>query len=160
MSTGEVLKRDRSLAEYNIVHGEVLELIQQALPTRAVEIAGQPLFSGPGFLDSSGLIFKLSDKKVLVGRASPITGELDPNVNLDLTAVDTLGSPSISEKQAEIRFQSDRFLLRDISGQEGTAVNLRTLKTNQSVALQHGDHVSFGDVKLVFVWDGRNPPTT
>ena len=97
-------------------------------------------------------------RNILAGRACPTTGNLDPDVNLDLTEVDTFGAPSVMEKQAEITFQTDRFLLRDLTGEEGTAVNLKKLKPNQPVALQHGDHVSFGDVKLVFVWDGRNPP--
>lgn len=158
LQTGEVLKRDRSLADYAIVHGEILELIQQALPTRTVVIEAQSRFYGPGFIDSSGLVFELTQKYMLVGRACPTTGNLDPGVNLDLTEVDTLSAPSVMERQAEITFQTDQFFLRDLTGEEGTAVNLKKLKPNQPVALQHGDHVSFGDVKLVFVWDGRNPP--
>lgn len=158
LETAEVLKRDRSLADYAIVHGEILELIQQALPTRAVDIEDQPRFNGPGFLDSSGLVFKLSDRRVLVGRSNSKTGELDPGVNLDLTAVDTLGVPTVAERQAAIRFHSDHFIIRNLSGQSGTVVNLKALEPNQTAELRHGDHVSFGDVKLVFVWDGRNQP--
>jgi uncharacterized ubiquitin-like protein YukD len=158
MGTGEVLKRDRSLADYAIVHGEILELIQQALPTRAIEIEDQPRFNGPGFLDSSGLVFELAARKVLVGRANPKTGELDSAVHLDLTTVDTVGAPSVSERQAEIALHGDQFLIRDLSSGGGTVVNLKPLVNNQPVVLRHGDHVSFGDVKLVFVWDGRNLP--
>ena len=78
---------------------------------------------------------------------------------LDLTQVDTVGAPSIAERQAEIRYQSDQFFIKEVAEDGGTIVNLKQLEPHQPVALRHGDHVSFGDVKLVFVWDGRNPPS-
>lgn len=158
LDTGEVLKRERSLADYAVVHGEIIELIRQALPTRVLEVDEQPRFNGPGFIDSSGMIFNIDERRVLIGRSNPAIGDLDPDIKLDLTEIDTVEAPSVSEKQAEIRFQSDQFLLRDLSGQGRTIVNLKRLEPNQSVVLNHGDHVSFGDVKLVFVWDGRIEP--
>jgi uncharacterized ubiquitin-like protein YukD len=159
LGTGEVLKREHSLSDYAVMHGETLELIRQALPTRAVEVDEQPRFKGPGFIDSTGLRFKIEENRILVGRANPDSGDLDPCVGLDLTAVDTVEAPSICERQAEIRFHADHFFLRDIAGQGGTIVNLKQLEPNKPVKLRHGDHVSFGDVKLVFVWDGRNAPS-
>lgn len=152
--SGEVLKRECSLADCNVVHGEILELIQQALPGRTLAGEEQSRFAGPGFIDSSGLIFKINTSRVLVGRTNPDTGDLDPSVSLDLTKVDALETPTIAERQAEIHFQSDQFLMRDISGCGRTIVNLKPLEPDQAVALRHGDHVSFGDAKLVFVWDG------
>jgi uncharacterized ubiquitin-like protein YukD len=160
LDSGEVFKREKSLDDYAVVHGEILELIQQASPGHAVGRKEQPRFSGPGFIDSSGLVFRIDTRHVVVGRANPATGALDPSVTLDLTQVDTLEAPTIAERQAEIRFQSDQFLICQISKDGGTILNLQPLEPHQPVTLRHGDHICFGDAKLVFVWDGRNPPAT
>jgi uncharacterized ubiquitin-like protein YukD len=155
----DVFKREKTLAEYAVVHGEILELIQQASLRNTVTVDEQFRFNGPGFVDSTGLIFKIEKRHVVVGRFKSATDDSGPHMELDLTQVDTVGAPSIAERQAEIRFQSDQFLIKEIAEGGGTIVNLKQLEPHHPVVLRHGDHVSFGDVKLVFVWDGRNPPS-
>lgn len=158
VETGEVLERQRSLDDYDVLHGEILELMQQVLPIRVVSNDEPRQFSGPGFIDASGLVLKIGAAQTLIGRADPDSGETDCLIDIDLTPADTIDSPSVSTRQAEITFESGQFLLRSLSNERHTIINLKPLNPNQPVVLHHGDHVCFGDIKLVFVWDGRPPP--
>ena len=58
--------------------------------------------------------------------------------------------PGVSRIHACIREEDGRYYLSDLNSTNGTAVNEKLLKCNETAELSDGDSVRFGDVSLIF----------
>ncbi len=87
----------------------------------------------------------ITQKSVVVGRLDPKRG-LSPDI--DLSAFDP--RMTISRQHARIRFEETFFYLEDLKSRNKTRLGELSLTPLQAELLQHGDHISFGSVALVF----------
>ena len=91
-------------------------------------------------------VFEFAGDETLIGRYDPVT-DLKPDV--DLTAADI--KRSVSRRHARIvRQGGGYFISEEVGALNGTFVNGTKLETGRSHAIQDGDQVSLGMVKLVF----------
>jgi len=87
-----------------------------------------------------------------VDRASRVAESV---LGVDLTSLDTADSPSVSRRHAQLLLRKGSYLVHDLKSTNGTRVNGKELGPDSRVELHHGDTVQFGDVKLIFIWDGQ-----
>ena len=151
----EPLDPESSLASAGVVHGDVLRLLIRRLPEGLAGTEAGRLFAGPGLVSAQGQVFAFRPMNALVGRVDRSSGVVESLLAVDLTDLDTAGSPSVSRRHAQILFRTGQYLIHDLRSVNGTRVNGRALKPDDRVELRDGDQVQFGDVKLVFVWDGQ-----
>lgn len=97
-------------------------------------------------LEEESGVFPLNGAEVLIGRFDPVT-ELKPDV--DLSEYDL--KRSVSRRHARILRGEDGFaLVEEIGALNGTFVNGTKLTTGQPHAIEDGDRLGLGMVKLVF----------
>ena len=90
--------------------------------------------------------FPPAPEETLIGRFDPVT-EQRPDV--DLTQVDL--KRSVSRRHARIyRTDDGWFVMEEVGALNGTFVNSEKLVTGRACALQDGDRVGVGMVKMVF----------
>lgn len=87
----------------------------------------------------------ISQKNVVVGRLDPKRG-LSPDI--DLSAFDP--RMTVSRQHARIRFEETFFYLEDLKSRNKTRLGELTLTPLKAELLQHGDHVRFGSVAMIF----------
>ncbi len=96
--------------------------------------------------DGATEFYLSAGSETTVGRKDPVTG-IDPDI--DLTEVDT--QRTTSRAHAKIYHRGRKFFLREeIGTSNGTFVNDTRLETGVPVALQEGDLLGFGLVRLIF----------
>lgn len=97
-------------------------------------------------LPEEGTAFPLKVPDTLIGRFDPVT-ELRPDI--DLTEMDL--KRSVSRQHARIVQTAEGFeIIEEVGALNGTFVNGVKLSTGQPHAVQEGDELGFGMVKLVF----------
>jgi CRP-like cAMP-binding protein len=97
-------------------------------------------------LEEGGAAFPVKRDETLIGRFDPVT-ELNPDV--DLTEVDL--KRSVSRRHARIVRNGDGYnLVEEIGALNGTFVNGTKLSPGQPHAIEDGDTLGLGMVKLVF----------
>ena len=151
----EPIRPESSLRAAGVVHGDVLQLLIKALPKELSESDAGRRFAGPGLVSADGKVFPFRAKNALVGRVDRASGVAESVLGVDLTTLDTEGSPSVSRRHAQVLLRKGSYLLHDLKSTNGTRVNGEELGVDIRVALQHGDRVEFGEVGLIFVWDGQ-----
>lgn len=149
------LPLDATLESAGVVHGDILLLLKKVLPASVASSESGLRFGGPGFIAATGRAFPLGSATSLVGRADRASGLDQRVVAVDLGALDSNGSPSVSRRHAQILFRRGDYLVQDLRSTNGTAVNGRPLEPGERVRLNHGDEVRFGEIPLVFVWDSQ-----
>jgi hypothetical protein len=151
----EPLDPDGVLGTAGVVHGDVLQLLIRRLPKELTLTEAGRLFAGPGLVSAQGRVFPFRPLNALVGRVDRSSGVAESLLAVDLTDLDTGGSPSVSRRHAQILFRAGQYLVHDLKSVNGTRVNGRAVKPDDRVELSDGDQIQFGDVKLIFVWDGQ-----
>jgi hypothetical protein len=151
----EPIRPENSLRAAGVVHGDILQLLIKALPKELSESDAGRRFAGPGLVSSDGTVFPFRAKNSLVGRVDRASGVAESVLSVDLTKLDAEGSPTVSRRHAQILQRKGSYLLHDLNSTNGTRVNRKELSKESRVALHHGDKVQFGDVELIFVWDGQ-----
>lgn len=151
----EPIRPENSLRSAGVVHGDVLQLLIKALPKELSESEAGRRFAGPGLVSSDGKVFPFRAKNGLVGRVDRASGVAESVLGVDLTTLDTEGSPSVSRRHAQVLHRKGSYLLHDLKSTNGTRVNGKELGPDSRVSLHHGDKVQFGDVELIFIWDGQ-----
>jgi len=151
----EPIPPENSLRAAGVVHGDVLQLLIKALPKELSGSDAGRSFAGPGLVSADGTIFPFRAKNALVGRVDVASGVAHSVLGVDLTSLDTEGSPSVSRRHAQVLLRKGSYLLHDLKSTNGTRINDKQLGPDSRAALQHGDRVQFGDVGLIFVWDGQ-----
>lgn len=120
-----------------------------AAPRPTITARAKPAPAGSGVrleVEGEGTVFPLNGDETLIGRFDPVT-ELMPDV--DLTQVDL--KRSVSRRHARVVRSADGFALtEEVGALNGTFVNGTKLVTGRPQALQDGDKISLGMVKLVF----------
>ncbi|MFQ5922854.1 MAG: FHA domain-containing protein [Anaerolineales bacterium] len=151
----EPIRPESSLRAAGVVHGDVLQLLIKTLPKELSESDAGRRFAGPGLVSADGTVFPFRVKNALVGRVDRASGLTESVLGVDLTTLDTEDSPSVSRRHAQVLLRKGSYLLHDLKSTNGTRVNGKELGPDSRVALQHGDRVQFGEVGLIFVWDGQ-----
>ena len=97
-----------------------------------------------GYLKSEELIYKLNQESNIIGR------------DTDSTIV--LNHPSISKKHARIDFdiQTNNGFLIDLNSTHGTFINNMKLNPNESIRLNSGDVISFGQSDEKYIYQQKN----
>ena len=97
-----------------------------------------------GYLKSEELIYKLNQESNIIGR------------DTDSTIV--LNHPSISKKHARIDFdiQTNNGFLIDLNSTHGTFINNMKLNPNESIKLNSGDVISFGQSDEKYIYQQKN----
>ena len=97
-----------------------------------------------GYLKSEELIYKLNQESNIIGR------------DTDSTIV--LNHPSISKKHARIDFdiQTNNGFLIDLNSTHGTFINNMKLNPNESIKLNSGDVISFGQSDVKYIYQQKN----
>ena len=97
-----------------------------------------------GYLKSEELIYKLNQESNIIGR------------DTDSTIV--LNHPSISKKHARIDFdiQTNNGFLIDLNSTHGTFINNMKLNPNESIRLNSGDVISFGQSDEKYIYQQEN----
>ena len=97
-----------------------------------------------GYLKSEELIYKLNQESNIIGR------------DTDSTIV--LNHPSISKKHARIDFdiQTNNGFLIDLNSAHGTFINNMKLNPNESIQLNSGDVISFGQSDEKYIYQQKN----
>lgn len=98
-----------------------------------------------------GKVLSLGSDKILIGRTWQ---DNTPDISFD--------DPRISRKHAEITYEDERFILRDLmSSKYGVEVNGRPLIKGMPYVLRHNDKVSLarGTVALRFVYQSEEGKT-
>ncbi len=90
-----------------------------------------------------------------MGRADRASGEAESAPGVDLTVLDTEGSPSVWKRYAPVLLRKGSYLLHDLKSTNGTRVSGKELGYDRGVSLNRGAKVQFGDVDLIFEWDGQ-----
>jgi CRP/FNR family cyclic AMP-dependent transcriptional regulator len=97
-------------------------------------------------VDGDGTTFSVQAQETLIGRFDPVTEQMP---DIDLTQVDL--KRSVSRRHARLVRTDDGFVLtEEIGALNGTFVNSTKLVTGRAHAVNDGDRVSIGMVKLVF----------
>ena len=97
-------------------------------------------------LEGGGAAFPLNEGETMIGRFDPVT-EQSPDV--DLTEVDL--KRSVSRRHARVLRNGDGYtLVEEIGALNGTFVNGAKLAPGQPQAIEDGDTLGLGMVKLVF----------
>jgi CRP-like cAMP-binding protein len=138
---------ERRLVEASPVAGKTVSGSTPARPARA-PVSAEPS-TGPRLKEEEGespVTFALAESSTLIGRYDPVT-EMRPDV--DLTQLDL--KRSVSRRHALLLAGDDGYsLTEEVGALNGTFVNGNRLVTGQPQALEDGDSVCFGMVKLVF----------
>ena len=97
-----------------------------------------------GYLKSEELVYKLTQESNIIGR------------DTDSTIV--LNHPSISKKHARIDFdiQTNNGFLIDLNSTHGTFINNMKLNPNESIKLNSGDVISFGQSDEKYIYQQTN----
>jgi CRP-like cAMP-binding protein len=91
-------------------------------------------------------IYPLADGETIIGRYDPVT-ELKPDV--DLTDLDL--RRSVSRQHARIRKENSGFVVVvEVGALHGTSVNGTPIDPGEPSPIVDGDHLSVGDVAMVF----------
>lgn len=151
----EPIRPESSLRAAGVVHGDVLQLLIKELPKELSQNDAGRDFAGPGFVSANGPVFAFRAKNTLVGRVDRASGVAESVLGVDLTSLDTEDSPSVSRRHAQILLRKGSYLVHDLKSTNGTLVNGEKLGPDSRVELRHGDTVQFGDVELIFLWDGQ-----
>ena len=97
-------------------------------------------------VEENGTVFPLTGPETMIGRYDPVT-ELKPDI--DLTDLDL--KRSVSRRHARIVEGEESFtVVEEVGALNGTFVNGTRLTAGEPHAIQDGDRVGFGMVKLVF----------
>jgi len=97
-------------------------------------------------VEGDGTTYGVQAMETLIGRFDPVTEQMP---DIDLTQVDL--KRSVSRRHARIVRTDEGFILtEEIGALNGTFVNSTKLVTGRAHALNDGDRVSIGMVKLVF----------
>ena len=151
----EPIRPESSLQAAGIVHGDVLQLLIKPLPKELSQSDAGKRFAGPSLVSASDPVFPFHASNALVGRVDRASGVAESVLGVDLTSLDTADSPSVSRRHAQLLLRKGRYLVHDLKSTNGTRVNGKELGPDSRVELHHGDTVQFGDVKLIFIWDGQ-----
>jgi hypothetical protein len=151
----EPIRPESSLRSAGVVHGDVLQLLIKALPKELSESDAGRRFAGPGLVSADGTVYPFRAKNGLVGRVDRASGVAESVLGVDLTKLDAADSPSVSRRHAQVLHRKGSYLLHDLKSTNGTRVNGKELGPDTRVTLHHGDKVQFGDVDLIFIWDGQ-----
>ncbi len=151
----EPIRPENSLRAAGVVHGDVLQLLIKALPKELSGSDAGRRFAGPGLVSADGAVFPFRSKNALVGRVDAASGVAHSVLGVDLTSLDTESSPSVSRRHAQVLLRKGNYLLHDLKSTNGTRINGKKLEADGRAVLEHGDKVQFGDVGLIFVWDGQ-----
>ena len=154
-NTLEPIRPESSLRAAGVVHGDVLQLLIKELPKELSQNDAGRRFAGPGLVSAGGPVFPFRAKNALVGRVDRASGVAESVLGVDLTSLDTADSPSVSRRHAQILLRKGSYLVHDLKSTNGTRVNGEELELDSRVQLRHGDTIQFGDVELIFIWDGQ-----
>ncbi|MFQ5942834.1 MAG: FHA domain-containing protein [Anaerolineales bacterium] len=151
----EPIRPESTLRSAGVVHGDVLQLLIKALPKELTESDAGRRFAGPGLVSTEGSVFPFRANNVLIGRLDRASGVAESVLGVDLTDLDEDSSLSVSRRHAQVLHRKGSYLLIDLKSTNGTTVNGSELKPDNRATLHHGDRVQFGDVELIFIWDGQ-----
>jgi uncharacterized ubiquitin-like protein YukD len=151
----EPIRPESSLRAAGVVHGDVLQLLIKELPKELSQNDAGRRFAGPGMVSAGGPVFPFRANNTLVGRVDRASGVAESVLGVDLTSLDTVDSPSVSRRHAQVLLRKGSYLVHDLKSTNGTRVNGEELGPDSRMELHHGDMVQFGDVELIFVWDGQ-----
>jgi hypothetical protein len=154
-NTREPIRPESSLRAAGVVHGDVLQLLIKKLPKELSQSDAGKRFSGPGMVSAGGPVFPFRANNTLVGRVDRASGVAESVLGVDLTSLDTENSPSVSRRHAQVLLRKGSYLVHDLKSTNGTRVNGEEIGPDSRVELRHGDTIQFGDVELIFVWDGQ-----
>jgi len=91
-------------------------------------------------------------KQLEMNKKSVVVGRNDPKRNLrpdiDLTSLDP--KMTVSRQHARIRYEGTFFYIEDLKSRNKTRLRELTLTPLTPELVQHGDHVQFGAVRMVF----------
>ena len=135
-------------AESQLAQGGTSSATRAAVPTIVGEpqAAAAPCSGSRLEVEETGGVFPLGAQDTMIGRYDPVT-ELKPDV--DLTDLDL--KRSVSRRHARIVASPEGFsVVEEIGALNGTFVNGTRLAAGEPHAIQDGDRLGFGMVKLVF----------
>ena len=155
----EPIPPENSLRAAGVVHGDVLQLLIKVIPKELSGSDAGRRFAGPGLVSADGKVFPFRAKNALVGRVDTASGVAKSVLGVDLSSLDSKESPSVSRRHAQVLLRKGSYLLHALKSTNGTRINGKELGPDSRAELRHGDRVQFGDVGLIFVWDGQEVKT-
>jgi hypothetical protein len=110
--------------------------------------SSEPLPISALLLTERGQQFPLKHTRALIGRADPKLGYPSDVFDADLSDLDP--DKTISRPHALIVFNNGEFTIRDLYSQHGLFLNDQRVSPSKAAALQDGDILVFGTVKVQF----------
>ncbi|GHO45634.1 hypothetical protein KSX_37970 [Ktedonospora formicarum] len=135
------------------------EMLANSLPLPAVQaLAAQPgIYAYLRYEKDGKLIERLpiKQKNVTIGRSDPKRGYAP---DIDLSSFDP--NKTISRQHARIRFEETFFYIEDVKSHNKTRLGELVLAPLKAELLQHGDWITFGNVRMRFELPGMKELTT
>ncbi|MCA9922468.1 MAG: FHA domain-containing protein [Anaerolineales bacterium] len=148
--TGLVIRPHETLAQANIIHGQILEI--QTLSGPFVEPVYQSSTQLPTPTISSSIAYLQStdsEERFFLRRKSNLVGR-SPQCPIDLTSMPK--NDVVSRSHANIIKRSDTFWIQDEQSTNGTIVDGYMLRKNEQVQLRTNSQIQFGKDGPLFIF--------
>ncbi len=148
-----IIPADESLSQSEIVDGDHLRLVARIIPSGFLAIDDYLAISGPALVCDSGVVVSLDRTTVMLG-----SGDFDrpPSLQgcfIDVGKLDPVHADYVSKTHALIIRNGRAAWILDLGGETGSYVNSERLPGMKRANLKHGDVVTIGKCKLLFIWD-------
>jgi hypothetical protein len=148
-----IMNTAESLSQSEIVDGDHLNLVSRIIPPGFLTIDDYLEISGPALVCNSGAVASLDRKTVVLG-----SGDFDRPLSLrgcfiDVGNLDPVHADCVSKTHALIIRNGSAAWILDLGGGNGSHINRERLPGMQRISLIHGDVLTLGKCKLLFVWD-------
>ncbi len=148
-----IIKAGESLSQSGIADGDHLSLVERRIPSGFLTKDDYDRISGPALVSNSGSVAPLERKTVVLGscgfnRPLSLRGCFIDAGNLDPAIAD-----DVSNIHALIIRTGTTAWIQDLGTDTGFYLNGADLPGMQRIRLNHGDVLTLGECKLLFIWD-------